>query len=251
MRRFSARVLGAVAVTAATIAALPAPAQAASTAYINTATVSPGTQALNGDSGCADRVKITVNVYDPAQEFGSSDVTAEVLDPAGNESDFVLFYQDSRSGDYFTAHGWFYYCAGFEPPGQYHTKITFDWYDDDFNSHESVRDRYFTIQRPTSLTYNASPEPVKKNTSLTNTGVLKFDPYSYGSMYGASGAKVSFYFKKSGTSAYVSKGSVTTGSGGKYSKKITATVSGTWKAVYAGSSTRQAQTMYDAVTVKS
>jgi hypothetical protein len=250
MRITSARVFGALAVTAAALVVSPTPAQAASTAWINTATVSPSTQAINGDSGCADKVKISVNVYDPDKEFGSGDLTADVFDPSGSESDFVTFYQDSRSGNYFNAHGWFFYCAGFENPGKYHAKIALDWYDDDLNAHESVRDRYFTIQRPTSLTYNASPEPVKKNSSLTNSGVLKFDPYSYGSMYGASGAKVSFYFKKNGTSTYVSKGSVTTGSGGKYSKKITATASGTWKAVYAGTSTRQAQTMYDGVSIK-
>jgi hypothetical protein len=244
-----ARVLGTAAVTIASIAVLPTPAQAATSAWINTATVSPSSQVVNGDAGCGDKVKISVDIYDPAQEFGSNDITAEVSDAAGSSVDFVLFYLDSRSGDHFKAHGWVFSCAPIETPGKYHARITFEWYDDAFNAHESVRDRYFTIQRPTSLTYNASPEPVKVNTSLTHSGQLKFDPYSFGSMYGASGVTVQFWFKKSGTSTYVSKGSVTTGSGGKYSKKITATASGMWKAVYPGTSARQAQSMYDSVAV--
>lgn len=250
MRISLARVLGATAISVASLAVLPTPAQAATEAWINTATVSPASQVVNGDAGCANKVKISVDVYDPAQEFVTSDLTAEVSDAAGDSVDFVLFSLDSRSGDHVKAHGSVFSCAPLETPGKYRARITLDWYDDDFNRHESVRDRYFTIQRPTSLTYNATPEPVKKNTSLTHTGQLKFDPYSFGSMYGASGIKIQFYFKKSGTTTYVSKGSVTTGSGGKYSKKITATASGTWKAVYAGTSARQAQTMYDTVSVK-
>lgn len=250
MRITLARVAGVVAVTAASLVVLPTAAQAASTAWINTATVSPTTQVVNGDTGCGEKVKINVDIYDPDKALGSSDVTAEVTDAAGELIDFVLFYQDARSGDYFKAHGAVFTCAGIETPGKYHARITLDWYDDDINLHESVRDRYFTIQRPTSLTYNATPEPVKKNSSLTHTGVLKFDPYSFGSMYGVSGQKVSFYFKKNGSSTYTSMGSVTTGSGGKYTKKIKATASGTWKAVYAGTAARQTQTMYDGVTVK-
>ena len=249
MRISLARVLGITAVTAASIAVLPSPAQAATEAWINTATVSPSTQVINGDADCAEKVKISVDVYDPSNEGTADDLSAEVYDAAGAPVDFVLFDPDSRSGDHFTAHGWVFTCAGLETPGKYHAKITLDWYDDDLNLHESVRDRYFTIQRPTSLTYNATPEPVKKNTSLTHSGVLKFDPYSFGSMYGPSGVTIQFWFKQSGTTTYVSKGTVTTTSGGKYTKKITATASGTWKAVYPGTSARQAQTMYDAVSV--
>ena len=250
MRITLARVVGVVAITTASLAVLPTAAQAASTAWIDTATVSPTTQAINGDTNCGDKVKINVNIYDPDKEGGAADITAEVTDGAGELVDYVLFYQDARSGDYFKAYGSVYSCAWLETPGTYHAKISLTWFDDDFNPHESVRDRTFKIQRPTSLTYNATPEPVKKNASLTHSGVLKFDPYSFGSMYGASGQKVSFYFKKNGTSTYQSMGSATTGSGGKYSKKIKATASGTWKAVYAGTSARQTQTMYDGVSVK-
>ena len=250
MRITLARAFGVVAVTTASLAVLPTAAQAASTAWIDTATVSPTTQVVNGDTNCGDKVKINVSIYDPAKEGGAADITAEVTDAAGDAVDYVIFYQDARSGDYFKAHGSVFTCAWIETPGTYHAKISFTWFDDDFNPHESVRDRTFKIQRPTSLTYNATPEPVKKNASLTHSGVLKFDPYSFGSMYGASGQKVSFYFKKNGTSTYTSMGSATTGSGGKYSKKIKATASGTWKAVYAGTSARQTQTMYDGVSVK-
>jgi hypothetical protein len=249
VRSLLAHLFSASAVVAATVTFAPTPVQAASEAYISSATVTPATQAINGDAGCGNKVKISVDVYDPDRAFSTGDLNAEVTDGAGELVDYPVFYLDKRSGDHVTTHAWVFTCAGIETPGKYHARIVLDWYDDDLNLHESLRDRYFTIQRPTSLTYDASPEPVKRGTSLTHKGQLKFDPYGFGSMYGPSGVTVTLFFKKNGTSTYVSKGSVQTGSNGAYTKKITASDSGTWKAVYAGSSTRQAQTVYDSVSV--
>jgi len=247
--RLGAAVLAAC--TATTVALMsPVAAQAAADPAISSATASPSALVVNGDAGCGDKVKLTVKIYDPSGELGTINVSAVVNDGAGEGVDFLFFHLDSRSGDYFTVSDSVFICAPAETPGVYQAHVTLDWYDADANYHEAVRDTSFTIRRPTSLTYNASPEPVKRGKSLTHTGQLKFDPYSWGDMYGAKGVTVKFYFRKYSWTNYVYKGSVVTGSGGKYSKKIAAWDSGWWKAVYVGSNVRQPQTKWDEVVVK-
>lgn len=237
--------------TATTVALMsPAAAQAAADPAISSATASPSALVVNGDTGCGKKVKLTVKIYDPSGELGTADVSAEVTDGAREAVDFLFFHLDSRSGDYFTVSDSVHTCAPIETPGTYKAHVTLNWYDSADNYREAVRDVSFTIRRPTSLTYNASPEPVKRGKSLTHKGQLKFDPYSFGEMYGAKGMTIKFYFRKNGSTSYVYKGSVVTGAGGKYSKKIVARDSGTWKAVYAGTAARQAQTKSDKVAVK-
>jgi hypothetical protein len=94
------------------------------------------------------------------------------------------------------------------------------------------------------LAFNASPEPVKKGKKITAAGTLKIDGKAL------SGASVKIYFEATGAKTYALKGTAKTSSKGAYSKKFTATKSGTWKAVYAGSSTRNAASKSDAVKVK-
>ncbi|GIE81188.1 hypothetical protein Aph02nite_71380 [Actinoplanes philippinensis] len=227
------------------VALTAAPAQADPT--LAGVTLSTGTVVLDGDAGCANRVKVTYKVYDPAND---AYVTGDVLGSDGDMVDFLFPSQSSRSGDYVYLTDWIFICGGFDPVGRYTIRTELEWTDDDFNSHVAERVDTFYVKRPTSLSYNATPEPVKKNSALTQTGVVKADPVGYGAKYGLKGAVVKFYFKADGAKAYVYQGQTTTGTGGRYSKKIKATRSGLWKAVYEGNSFRQAQTAYDAVKVR-
>ena len=90
-----------------------------------------------------------------------------------------------------------------------------------------MADRTYYIKRPTSLTYNASPEPAKKGSYLTHSGRLKFDPFAPGAMYGPSGVSLRLDFKPAGSTTYQYKTTITTGSSGYYSKKVATTGDGT------------------------
>lgn len=218
---------------------------------LSSVTLSTGTVVLDGDAGCANRVKVTFKLYDPQNDTDDVlSLSADVIGPKGDLVDFVYPAQASRSGDYATYTDYIFLCGGLDDPGTYrvHTQLT--WWDENLDSYVVEKFSSFSLKRPTSLTYDASPEPVKKNKALNHRGVLKADPAGYGPKKGLKGAVLKFYFKANGTAKYVYRGQTTTGTGGKYSKNFKATKSGTWKVVYAGSSTRQPQTKYDAVKVK-
>jgi hypothetical protein len=248
VRRGVAAVL-AVCVGLATVTLAASPAQA--DVSVVGVTFSPRTLVLDGDADCDYWVKWTVKLYD--QEGDHDDVVlvgANIYGPRGNGIAFVQAFQSSRSGDYVYYTGNFFLCGGLHEPGRYTVRTELTWWDEEIESHETERFDSFTIQRPTSLTYDATPEPVKKNSMLTHKGVLKADAVVFGPKKGLKGAVLKFYFKAAGANTYTYKGQTTTGTGGKYSKKFKATKSGTWKVVYAGSSTRQPQTKVDAVKVK-
>jgi hypothetical protein len=101
-----------------------------------------------------------------------------------------------------------------------------------------------TVKRPSTVDFNASPEPVKKGKKITAAGTVKTDGRVL------AGASVKIYFKKSGTKTYARKATLTTSNAGAFRTKVTAAASGTWQVVYAGSSTRQAVSKTDAVKVK-
>jgi hypothetical protein len=100
-----------------------------------------------------------------------------------------------------------------------------------------------SVKRPSTLAFNASPEPVKKGKKITAAGTLKVDGKTLAH------ATVRIYFKKSGTSTYARKSTLTTNRKGAFRTHFTASKSGTWKAVYDGGSTRQASSKADAVAV--
>ena len=241
-------IVGTAAVVAASVlVASPARADIALTGV----TTSTSTVVLNGDAGCGDRVQVTVKLYQPTtgedQLYG---VTADVVAPNGDTADFLVLPYRSRSGDYAFYADWVYMC-GFEAPGRYRIHTEVDWWDAALQtSRQATNDSYFHLKRPTSLTYNASPEPAKVGTSLTHSGRLMFDPFGYGAAYGASGIKLTITFKAAGTTAYVAKGSVTTGKGGYYAKKLRTDADGTWRIQYPVNTWRQSQTKYDYVDTK-
>ena len=130
-----------------------------------------------------------------------------------------------------------------------HTEI--DWWDAELGQARRItHSAVFYVKRPTSLTYDATPEPVRRGIFVTHKGRLLVDPGARGPKYGLRGATVNFYFRKNGGTAWAHRASVKTGAGGNYSKKIPAYETGVWKAVYAGGTTRQAQERTDPVAIK-
>jgi hypothetical protein len=94
------------------------------------------------------------------------------------------------------------------------------------------------------MTFDAGPEPVAKGANLTLTGRV---------WRTARGNKVrvQFYFHANGTpaNAYTYQGFATTTDAGNFSHAYSAQTTGTWKAVFAGSTTRRNAARLDAVQV--
>ncbi|WP_153040574.1 hypothetical protein [Actinoplanes sp. TFC3] len=94
------------------------------------------------------------------------------------------------------------------------------------------------------MTFDAAPEPVVKGATITLTGRVWLK---------ATGnrTKVNFYFQKAGTpaSAYVYQGYATTTDAGTFTRRFTATTTGTWKAVFAGTASRKNAARVDEVQV--
>jgi hypothetical protein len=96
------------------------------------------------------------------------------------------------------------------------------------------------VLRYSSLTVNASPEPVKKNKALTVTGALTradWQTYRYG---GYAKQPVQLQFKKAGTSTYKTLRTVTTDSKGNLKTTTTALADGYFRYSFAGTSTSPA-----------
>ncbi|MEU7904269.1 hypothetical protein [Actinoplanes sp. NPDC049118] len=225
------------------------PAQAA--IDLSSVTLSTTTVVLDGDAGCGNRVNVTVKVFVPtAEQENLFSVTSTAVAPNGDSVDFLLMNQKSRSGDYAT-YGDSVYLCGFDAPGRYRLDTEVVWWDDAISgTRQEDNSQTFYVKRPTTLTYNATPEPAKRGTNLTHKGRLMFDPFGYGKLYGPSGQTLKISFKKTGTSAYVAKGTVKTTSGGYYSKKLRTDADGTWRVEYPANNYRQTQAKGDYVDTK-
>ncbi len=94
------------------------------------------------------------------------------------------------------------------------------------------------------MTFDAAPEPVAKGATVTLAGRV---------WRAARGnqARVDFYFHATGTPAnsFTYQGSATTTDAGTFSRGVTAETTGTWKAVFAGSTTRRNAARLDTVQV--
>lgn len=96
------------------------------------------------------------------------------------------------------------------------------------------------VLRNSKLTVNASPEPVKKNRTITVTGALtraNWETYTYG---GYAKQLVNLQFKKKGTSTYKTVKTVTTDSKGNLRTTTAATADGYFRYSFAGTSTTPA-----------
>ncbi|MFK0120752.1 DUF5707 domain-containing protein [Streptomyces sp. NPDC090994] len=96
------------------------------------------------------------------------------------------------------------------------------------------------VLRNARLTANASPEPVKKNKTITVTGSLtraNWETYKYG---GYTKQPVKLQFKKKGTSAYKTLKTVTADNKGSLRTTTKATADGYYRYSFAGSPTTSA-----------
>jgi hypothetical protein len=96
------------------------------------------------------------------------------------------------------------------------------------------------VQRYSKLTVNASPEPVRKNHSVTVTGTLTRANWDTNEYAGYTKQKVALQFRKKGGSTYKTVKTVTTDSHGKLKTTYKATTSGYWRYSFAGTSTTPA-----------
>jgi hypothetical protein len=108
------------------------------------------------------------------------------------------------------------------------------------------------VQRQSKLTgANASPEPVRKGSTITVTSKLTRADWNTNKVPAYGGQSVKLQFKKKGTSTYTDVKTVKSSAKGALKTTVKATVDGTYRFVFAGTSTTAAVTSAaDAVDVK-
>jgi hypothetical protein len=107
-------------------------------------------------------VTVTTKLYTPgvpADDVWFVDAVA--VAPNGDNADYLSPKLVSRNGDYATYSDKVFLC-GFQPAGTYRVDIEVTWWDDELSAaRKAERSVKFAVKRPTSLSYNATPEPVK------------------------------------------------------------------------------------------
>ncbi|MGW7046621.1 hypothetical protein ACWGDT_28800 [Streptomyces avermitilis] len=96
------------------------------------------------------------------------------------------------------------------------------------------------LQRYSKLTVNASPEPVKKGRTITVTGALTRANWDTGKYAGYTSQSVKLQFKKKGSSSYTTLKTIKSDSKGNLKTTVTASVDGTFRYSFAGTSTTPA-----------
>ncbi|GGS04427.1 hypothetical protein GCM10010252_48790 [Streptomyces aureoverticillatus] len=107
------------------------------------------------------------------------------------------------------------------------------------------------IQRAARLTVNASPEPVKKGKTITVSGALTRANWDTKKYAGYTQQPVKLQFKKKGAASYTTVKTVKSDSRGNLKTTVKASVDGTFRYVFAGTSTTPAVTSAgDAIDVR-
>ncbi|MFD2684015.1 hypothetical protein ACFS5L_03920 [Streptomyces phyllanthi] len=99
-----------------------------------------------------------------------------------------------------------------------------------------------TLKRAAKLTTNATPEPVAKGKTLTVKGNLTRANWATGSYSGYTSQSVTLQFKAAGSDTYTNVKTVTSGTAGALSTTVTASVDGSYRYTFAGTSTTAAKT---------
>lgn len=223
---------------------LGSPAQAADLDItVKSVTLSKSTLVLGSKAGCRI-VDFTAVLSAPLPATGTdfAGVGVDVHEPG--TGDVVVGEQFTQIGATATYKGAAKFCGDFTA-GRYTARVygVVAKKNEDYQT-TNVVSKSIYLKRPSSLTLNATPEPVVKGKKLTAKGVLKVN----GKVL--SGTAVKIYFKATGVSTYTYRGAAKTNAKGVYTKAFTATKSGIWKAVYVGGSARNAASAVDAVAVK-
>ncbi|MDX3750888.1 hypothetical protein [Streptomyces sp. AK08-02] len=87
------------------------------------------------------------------------------------------------------------------------------------------------------LTTDATPEPVRKNATITVKGTLTRANWNTGKYAGYVNAPVTLQFKKKGATTFTTVKTVKAGAAGALKTTVKATVDGTYRFAFAGSST--------------
>ncbi|GGS04435.1 hypothetical protein GCM10010252_48800 [Streptomyces aureoverticillatus] len=98
------------------------------------------------------------------------------------------------------------------------------------------------VQRAAKLTTNASPEPVKKGKTITVSGVLTRANWDTKKYAGYTQQPVKLQFKKKGAASYSTVKTVKSDSKGNLRTTVKASADGTFRYVFAGTSTTPAVT---------
>jgi hypothetical protein len=96
------------------------------------------------------------------------------------------------------------------------------------------------LQRNSTLTVNASPEPVAKGKTLTVTGKLSRANWEDHKYHGYTGQPVKLQFRKKGSSTYTTLKTVTSDSTGNLKTTTKATADGYYRFSFAGTTTTPA-----------
>jgi hypothetical protein len=221
------RALTLIAATAALTPVLtPATAHARPTVAAPTISVSPGTVVPLAKSSKTVTIRVTAPglgeySYVSVDARGpKGDYDGDVVDDPDGDGVFEARLQFDRMNE---AGGW---------------KVETTIYDGNTGDDYAGPSASFSVKRHTKLSANAAPEPVKKGGTISVGGRLtRLTQYGYPSDYVAySGQRVYVYFKRKGTTKWVSKGYVTTDKYGKYVKKFKAAYDGYWRTGFAGTS---------------
>ncbi|WP_328463289.1 hypothetical protein OHA21_37550 [Actinoplanes sp. NBC_00393] len=244
--------LAALPLAAGLLAASPAQAEPAPMS-LTSISVSKPSFVLSGKAGCTTVATFTAVFSEPlppmSEGWEASEVILNLLPPGAtrwpSRPSLATFQQVGTSATY---RGNLPLC-GRNAPGAYRAKIHGFLMRGPTTSDADLLftnalETSFSIRRPAKLTLNAAPEPVRKGKKLTAKGTLKVDGKAL------TGVQVKIYFKAAGATTWTHRGTAVTSKTGAYSKKFTATRTGTWKAVYAGAGTRTSASAADAVKVK-
>ncbi|MGW3013075.1 calcium-binding protein [Streptomyces sp. NPDC001219] len=103
----------------------------------------------------------------------------------------------------------------------------------------SIKDSYKSswVKRAAQLTTNAAPEPVAKGKTVTVTGALKRANWDTDKYAGYTQQPVQLQFRKKGAAAYSTVKTVRSDSRGNLKTTVKASVDGSWRYAFAGTST--------------
>ncbi|MFJ9814056.1 calcium-binding protein [Streptomyces sp. NPDC101151] len=106
---------------------------------------------------------------------------------------------------------------------------------------ENFPDKFY-VKRYAKLTTDASPEPVRKGTTLTVTGKLSRANWDDNAYHGYANQSVKLQFRKAGTSTYTTVKTVATSSTGTLRTTVAAASDGYWRYTFAGTTTTASAT---------
>jgi len=125
------------------------------------------------------------------------------------------------------------------PTGKY--RLAAFAFDADGNSSEADRlDTVYVKRNTTMPTFDVGPEPATKGARLEVSGRLERLSADHGYV-GYAGKRIDVQFKPTG-GTWTAKGSATTDAAGRWTRTVTASTSGTWRAVFAGTANYHAET---------